>query len=115
MRRNAKGLMKQITINIGTEHRADGLPLTERERLDGMRAIERDAMAVFNGVTVIPTWGGWRNPAGEVVTEEGLQVEILTDSPTAHADALTLAQHAKEHMRQQSVLLRVQDVAAEFV
>lgn len=107
--------MKHITLNIGTEHRADGLPLTERERVDGMKAIEREALAVFGGVTVIPVWGGWRNPAGETITEEGLQVEILTDSPTAHADALTLAKSAKAHMLQQSVLLRVADVAAEFV
>lgn len=107
--------MKHITLNIGTEFRADGLPLTQRERLDGMRAIEEAAMKLFSGVTVIPTWGGWRNPAGEVVNEEGLQIDILTDSPTARADALTFAQQAKSRLQQQSVLLRVADVEAEVV
>ena len=107
--------MKHITLNIGTERRGDGLPLTERERLDGMHAIEKAALDIFGGVTIIPIWGGWRNPEGETVTEEGLQLDIVTDSLTADADALTLATRAKAELHQQSVLLRVQDVEGRFV
>lgn len=107
--------MKHITLNIGTERRGDGLPLTKRERVDGMKDIERLTLDLFQGVTITPTWGGWRDPSGEIVTEEGLQIDILTESPTARADALTLAQRAKAALFQQSVLMRVQDVDAEFV
>lgn len=107
--------MKHITLNIGTERRGDGLPLTERERLDGMHRIEKVALDLFGSVTISPAWGGWRNPAGEVVTEETLQIDIVTESPTAGADALTLAQEAKQALGQQSVLLYTNEVESELV
>lgn len=107
--------MKHITLNIGTERRGDGLPLTQRERVEGMKQIEKATLEIFDGVTISSTWGGWRDPRGEIVTEEGLQIEVLTDSPTARADALTLAQRAKAALFQESVLVRVEDVDAVFV
>lgn len=107
--------MKHITLNIGTEIRGDGLPLTDSERLTGMKEIEAAALALFGGVTVIPTWGAWRNPAGDTVTEEGIQLDILSDRPEAEASARNLAARAKELLHQQSVLLRVRETEAEFI
>ena len=107
--------MKHITLNIGTEIRADGLPLTDSERLSGMKAIEANALDVFGGVTIVPTWGAWRNSAGETVTEEGIQLDILTDQPEAEASARNLAAQAKALLHQQSVLLQIRDTTAEFV
>lgn len=107
--------MKHITLNIGTEIRGDGLPLTDNERLAGMKGVEAAALNLFGGLTVTPTWGGWRNPAGETVTEEGIQVDILTDRPEAEASARNLAAQAKALLQQQSVLLQIRDTTAEFV
>lgn len=107
--------MKHITLNIGTEIRGDGLPLTDSERLAGMKEIEAAALALFGGVTVIPTWGAWRNPAGDTVTETGIQLDILSDLPQAEASARNLAAQAKALLHQQSVLLAIRDTTAEFV
>jgi hypothetical protein len=66
--------VKQITLEIGVQFRADRLPLTVREQDDAMRTVQEAALKLFKGATFSPAYG-----------------------------------------KQQSVLLRVQDVAAEFV
>jgi hypothetical protein len=107
--------MIQITLNIGTEIRGDGLPLTSRELADGLRTIESEGIRLFGGYTVTQTLGAWRAPSGAVHVEKGISIEILTDRDHARTLALELAAQARDAMRQACVLLRVAEVSGEFV
>lgn len=110
--------MIQITLNIGCEQRADGIPLTEREQAEGIRAIEAEALRTFGGFTLQKTMGAWRAPSGDVATEAGISLEVLTDlsdGASLRESAKQLARVARDAMRQQCVLLRVREVEAEFV
>ena len=110
--------MKQITINVGVELRADGLPLTERERAEGLRAMHAGIMGLFGGYTIIPVGGAWRDETGREFTEEGFQLEILADDDAGLAlehKVRTAAACVKQALQQKSVLVRVRECHAEFV
>lgn len=109
--------MIHIQMNIGAELTRDGLPLTARERCDGLKAIEAQAIRDFGGFTALPTAGAWRN-GDDVHSESGIQLEILTDlsdGPSLRACVRSLAETARDALRQQCVLVRVRECEAEFV
>jgi hypothetical protein len=91
--------------------------LTDSERAHGRRAVNAAYIEACGGFTCYAVSGGWRNDAGVVVEENGLQYEVVADVPeeTAHDTGHKLATVARDAFKQESVLLRVVPVQAEFV
>ena len=109
--------MYQITINIGTQFRGDGLPLTDNERAAGRREVERMYLETRGGFTRYQVSGGWRDTVGQTHEENGLQYEVVADidEEQAHKTGRMLALAAQSAFKQDTILLRVLPIVAEFV
>lgn len=105
--------MRKITVQCGTEFDKDGIPIDSADRTYFARLIRDFAVERFSGVTFTDTLGSWKNDKGEIVSESGWQIVVLTDN--AVLSATLFADVVKRYLKQSSVILIVEDVDAKFV
>jgi hypothetical protein len=102
------------TIFIGTEYDKDGNYIPKLVSHHAIEAIQREAGLMFDGYTMGFVIGGWNNEKGIPVTEHSLRIEIVSDSDKL-ARARSLAQFAKELLKQNCVMLNQQAVHTEMI
>ena len=109
--------MQRITITAGIGEDRNGSPLDGQEVTQALANIRATVARIFGGYTERETLGGWINSAGELVTEPGRQWIALTAKPAREADELAyaLADHVRDMLRQQSVMLESETVFGRFV
>lgn len=119
----------RIQIIAGVEYYGNGERSPASMRANAITAIAAYTVDRFGGVTIRDHIGSWRNPkTGFVVSENGITVEVLTDSPlrtnSVHPDehihaireqANALATFIKSLLQQSSVVVVIDEPEIEFV
>ncbi len=104
--------MKRITIGAGTGRDKNGLPIGSTDREQARKTVSEFATDLFGGVTFFYTYGAWREPAGNVVNENGWSVVVYAETDQW---AEALAVKVRDALNQQMVYLVVEDIAARMV
>lgn len=107
--------MLQITVTVGTGFDRHGVVIPPEVRTASLTALDNEAINRFGGYTRQAIDGGWKNAAGVTVQESGTTYIILSDQSSAIEQAREFAKLARAALNQESVLLKVEPVSAEFV
>ncbi len=99
----------RIEIGFGLGETASGLPIEPMIAEGALRILKEEAAALFGGYTLVPVEGGWMNPGGRLVMEIGKKFEIFT-VPGREDMARTFARHVRDSLKQQSVMLVVDNI-----
>lgn len=110
-------LRVQFFFGIGLDRK--GNPLPEALVRSGLYKITNTAVDMFDGCSVLPTTGGWRNPRGQVFYEEGRCLTIDIDETRysekiAHNAVSRLAKLIREELNQEGVHVTWSHVSSEY-
>lgn len=88
----------EYRIGFGIGEDRHGRVIPAHTRVASIAAIEQAAAAAFGGFTIRPVRGGWVNPAGHLVTEQGEELTLLTDDgPGVEAFAQIVGRELNQH------------------
>jgi hypothetical protein len=112
--------MKRIRVIAGTLFNKDGFPIPDHVQMASLRTVREYVSRQFGGVTMYFHSGSWRSPANELVTEQGVTLEVVVpDDFAVTEDDAQFAEHfasyVKRTLSQKSVLLTVETVNGQFV
>lgn len=96
--------MKQYVIGMGIEFDRDNNRLSVDDRESALKRIRHNAMIQFGGFTEIDVVGGWINPDGKAVREQGKQISLIVSDDKVK-DVPSFAQYVAATLRQHSVVL----------
>lgn len=102
------------TVFVGTERDRDGNYIPKSVSHCAIEDIKREAGMLFDGFSIGYVVGGWVDPAGKLVTEHSIRMEIVADSDKL-ARVRSLAGFAKELLKQNWVMVLQQAVHFEMV
>lgn len=71
----------EFGFGVGKDREQKDISLPAREI--ALQCIRDEAVRVFGAYTLTPVEGGWRNPAGVVVTEPGYTLSVILPSVQA--------------------------------
>lgn len=97
--------LTKYDIGFGVGSNCDGEPMTPREVTAGLASIRREACELFGGYTLTPTTGGWVNPVGVLVEENGYTLTILVKCGVSARDVASFARRLGRRLYQHSVVL----------
>lgn len=103
----------QYVLGFGIQFDRDGKALDAFETAATIQYIIDRASREFGGCFLTGGRGGWIDPNGSLVLEDGAQLHIVTDRD--RGSVVDLAQAIKTHLNQASVILIEQPVRAEFL
>ena len=104
--------MKLLTFIVGTGENRHGDLISEKDKRIALDKIRAMLASEFGGYTESATLGGWMNPQGKLVTEQGRKFEVYTYKTE---NALDCANTMARLLNQHSVVLSKSDVISEFV
>lgn len=102
----------KIEFGFGAGEDSVGRLLLQSEVEIGLQKIRQRAVEWFGGYTLTKTQGGWRNPAGWLVEEQGYTLSILVDPSTVllkdfgyRLEITYMVSVIKQALRQQAVVV----------
>ena len=102
--------MKLFSLTVGIEKTADGSTLDNTEKK--LDIIREHLVSLTGGYTETATHGGWKNSAGEIVSESGRRFDVVCDDAKP---LLSFARAAAAILKQESVLVTVTETTALFI
>lgn len=109
--------MKRITIGCGIQYDKAGRILTQPRQTAARAVIVQRAVDWFGGVTILDTYGAWKDAVGKVVIEKGWSIVVYAGEYPADQPAVAdnFAAFVRDTLNQQAVFLIVEEVDATLV
>ena len=73
-------MRNQLTFNFGIQFDKDGIGIKHLDAAIALESINRTAVELFGGYTLIETEGGRKNDKGELVEEKGRSLIVYVDN-----------------------------------
>ncbi len=111
--------MFKLTITAGTQMDRNSQPLNEAEVKVAVNAINAALAARFGGFTLTRVTGGYTMANGQLVLEQSVRWEMVTDKVSdtgaGYLLALDNARAIRDALNQESVMMEVSPANVEFV
>lgn len=107
--------MFKITVQCGYEFDKDGKRIHPEKYLAARTLIMQKGTELFDGITVIDTYGAWKNDKDEVVTEKGWKFESFSIYTNPGDLSLGLALFIRDILNQASVIIQWGETNAKFI
>jgi len=105
--------MKRITVQCGIGEDKAGHAIDSQRARDCVEAVHKHASDVYGGVTVYRHTGSWIDGHGELVTEHGITIQVVTEINDYGRE---FALFVRDLFNQNSVVLTVEEnVSVQFI
>src|SRR5689334_21475876 len=99
----------RVEIGFGIGNDRNGFPIKARTLQHNKTAIETRAVHEFGGYTWINTSGGWMNPKGVCVKEQGMTLLLLGSGDVFVKRARDFAVDLRDDLKQECVCFTVSE------
>jgi hypothetical protein len=99
----------EFTFGIGLDR--TGGAISPSYAFDALRSIGKRAAVQFGGYTLLESSGGWVSPEGNLVTEPGRVMVIVTDTKTANLNVTDMAEFIATTLHQACVMVTTSRVS----